>query len=197
MITPTKDICEASDIEKQKYMLVGRYVVEFEHLVHSLRAFCRGVILVTSNGSSNIHIANSIVVDLAAYQMSTMAERLLFSFFHGKVIQDQTRKEIKKEFNEIAKIIEKRNLFVHGLWLIDSHYAQGRSQDTMTYMKDKKKRDGVDISSEEITLSDFELMIQNCRDFAVKIEQYSKIIYRTRSLELMGKEFDSICQQKP
>ncbi|KJV06360.1 hypothetical protein [Methylocucumis oryzae] len=165
-----------SKLEDKKYLLVGRYVVEFEHLVNSMRAFSRAVILISSDGNPNIDVANSVVVDLGAYQMACMAERLFFSFFKSVKFSRETKKAITNLFNQIKSVIEKRNLYVHGLWLIDKHYAQSADENNITYMKDKKKRDGVEIISEEINLGNFNIMIDECKYLANQITVISKII---------------------
>lgn len=177
---------KTNPIEDMKYLLVGKYIVAFEHLVNSMRVFSRGIILVSSSGRPNIHVANSVVVDLAAYQMSCMAERLFFSFFHGIDFSSDVKRNITNTFKEIQQVIEKRNLFVHGLWLIDSHYGQGANEETMTYMKDKRKRDGVEIVSEGFALKDFESMIIDCKNLAKKVDLLSDIICSEKSIDTMA-----------
>jgi len=67
----------------------------------------------------------------------------------------------------------------------------------MTYMKDKRKRDGVEIDSKPIPLKEFEEMIDNCRELAEEVSKLSDIIRRHQSPQTINREIEQLYDLKP
>lgn len=138
------------------YSAFGEYAIEYEHLIHTIRA---GIyFLLQDSGLKNLKHQNAITADLGASDLLSLANSILKD---SKEFNDTENKIIKTIINLVKDEIEKRNSLIHRLWPVG--WGSGDEDDfkQVSGTKMKNKRMGVVVDTKTYSKEDFKSSTKN------------------------------------
>ena len=103
---------ENNDLDKSFYHNYGKFIIEFEHLVLSIKICIFS--LITNKGLSEPEFLRVILADQTALPLKTKLQTLISIHFKENL---ERNKLLEKLFTHTEKVIERRNEIVHGVIL--------------------------------------------------------------------------------
>jgi hypothetical protein len=142
----------------QKYAAIGKFVVEFEMIVHMLRVGIAAVFQIAGTTPPKLTYA---LVGNRSVTAGPMLEMYVSAI--GLMHKDtEVRSALKWLQKEINLLIQERNDIVHGTWFIDITDLPAKPE--MKGFKHRSNTDGVDTRALPKSVSEFGALCQRCRN---------------------------------
>jgi len=136
------------------YTQIGRFVVEFEQICHSIERGIRCILLKEGLGNEQIH--EILLAGLTAEPLSDLFQSLCN--VHLKP-DKETSKIINYVFNTFKKFIPVRNDLLHGKWLIILKDFEGKPKPFAHGQKLHKNKTGSATKLFEYDVEDFKQLV--------------------------------------
>jgi len=181
-------------IEKHKsqqesiYISYGKFAIQFEHLCKALRENILFALI--KYGLTEQTITRILLADLTAYALVSKC-RSIISFMYSD--NPEGVKHIDPIFKACITIIEKRNLIIHGNWMIpmicDENTKNGVRYDIATGLKEKIIKTGIKTEVNKFNENDF-------NELTEKIKIAQNLISNIEYCYQFNKDLQSISKSK-
>jgi hypothetical protein len=142
----------------QKYAAIGKFVIEFEMIVHVLRAGIATLFQVAGTTPPKLTVA---LVGNRSVTAGPMLEMYVATIGHVHT-NAEVRSVLKWLQKEINPLIADRNDIVHGTWFIDPTDLPAKPE--IKGYKHRSNADGIDMKALPKSVAEFEALCQRCRN---------------------------------